>query len=311
MQAFILAILFLNLNKEVNFMHEMQLTDINVIKKLLGKENFQFSKSLGQNFLINPSIAPRIAELGNASPEYGIIEIGAGIGVLTHELAKRAAKVVTIEIDKKLIPILDRTLAAHDNVKVINGDVMKIDLRELIAEEFKGMRVAVCANLPYYITSPIIMKLLEDELPIDSITVMVQKEAAMRLTAELGTREVGAITVAVRYYSEPKLLFNVSKGSFIPAPKVDSSVIRLDIHNSIGEELENGYENIDRDIFFRVVKASFAQRRKTLLNSLSSGLAMDKPDIRNILDRAGVRENSRAEQLTMEEFKQIAKQIQM
>ena len=193
MQAFMLVTFFLNLNREVFFMQDLQLTNINVIKKLIGKENFQFSKSLGQNFLINPSVAPRIAELGNATPEYGIIEIGAGIGVLTQELAKHAAKVVTIEIDKKLIPILDKTLAAHDNVKVINDDVMKIDLHQLIANEFAGMRVAVCANLPYYITSPIIMKLLEDELPIDSITVMVQKEAATRLTAELGTRKLGQL----------------------------------------------------------------------------------------------------------------------
>ena len=309
MQAFMLVTFFLNFNREVNFMQDIELTNINVIKKLLGNENFQFSKSLGQNFLINPSVAPRIAELGNASPEYGIIEIGAGIGVLTHELAKRAAKVVTIEIDKKLIPILDKTLAAHDNVKVINADIMKIDLHQLIADEFAGMRVAVCANLPYYITSPIIMKLLEDELPIDSITVMVQKEAAARLTAELGTREVGAITVAVRYYSEPKLLFNVSKGSFMPAPKVDSSVIRLDIHGGIDADLGSINDEVNRDDFFRVVKASFAQRRKTLLNSLSAGLAIEKKDVRAILEKAGIRENLRAEQLTMNEFKEIAKQI--
>lgn len=309
MQAFMLVTFFLNFNREVNFMQDIELTNINVIKKLLGNENFQFSKSLGQNFLINPSVAPRIAELGNASPEYGIIEIGAGIGVLTHELAKRAAKVVTIEIDKKLIPILDKTLAAHDNVKVINADIMKIDLHQLIADEFAGMRVAVCANLPYYITSPIIMKLLEDELPIDSITVMVQKEAAARLTAELGTREVGAITVAVRYYSEPKLLFNVSKGSFMPAPKVDSSVIRLDIHGGIDADLGSINDEVNRDDFFRVVKASFAQRRKTLLNSLSAGLAIEKKDVRAILEKAGIRENLRAEQLTMDEFIEIAKQI--
>lgn len=309
MQAFMLVTFFLNFNREVNFMQDIELTNINVIKKLLGNENFQFSKSLGQNFLINPSVAPRIAELGNASPEYGIIEIGAGIGVLTHELAKRAAKVVTIEIDKKLIPILDKTLAAHDNVKVINADIMKIDLHQLIADEFAGMRVAVCANLPYYITSPIIMKLLEDELPIDSITVMVQKEAAARLTAELGTREVGAITVAVRYYSEPKLLFNVSKGSFMPAPKVDSSVIRLDIHGGTNANLGSINDEVNRDDFFRVVKASFAQRRKTLLNSLSAGLAIEKKDVRAILEKAGIRENLRAEQLTMDEFIEIAKQI--
>lgn len=290
-------------------MQDMQLTNINVIKKLISKEGFQFSKSLGQNFLINPSVAPRIAELGNASSEYGIIEIGAGIGVLTHELAMRAAKVVTIEIDKKLIPILNKTLAGHDNVKIINDDVMKIDLHKLIADEFAGMRVAVCANLPYYITSPIIMKLLEDELPIDSITVMVQKEAAMRLTAQLGTREVGAITVAVRHYSEPKLLFNVSKGSFMPAPKVDSSVIRLDIHENIDTGSKSECNNINRDDFFRVVKASFAQRRKTLLNSLSAGLGMQKQDIRAILEESGVRENLRAEQLTMDEFREIAKRI--
>ena len=180
------------------------LCNINVIKDVFERHNFSFSKTLGQNFLVNPSICPRIAEDGIRDENYGVIEIGTGIGVLTNELAKRAKKVVAIEIDDRLIPILEETLAEYDNVKIINEDVLKVDLHKLIEEEFEGMNVCVCANLPYYITSPIIMALLESKLKIKSITVMVQKEAATRLCAKVGTRECGAVTFAVRYYSEPK-----------------------------------------------------------------------------------------------------------
>lgn len=211
------------------------LSNIGTIKDVFARHGFSFSKTLGQNFLVNPTVCPKIAEMGNAREGFGIIEIGTGIGVLTHELAKRADKVVAVEIGERLLPILKETLAEHDNVKVINADVMKIDLHKLIDDEFKGMKVAVCANLPYYITSPIIMTLLESRIPVESITVMVQKEAGTRICAELGTREVGAVTVAVRYFSTPKLLFNVSRGSFMPAPNVDSCVIRLDLNHSVPE----------------------------------------------------------------------------
>ena len=277
------------------------LTNISVVKDILSRHGFTFSKSLGQNFIVNPSVCPRIAEEGGASSGTGVIEIGTGVGVLTAELAKRADKVVAIEIDDRLIPVLSETLSDFDNVKIINEDVLKVDLDKVIEEEFSGMDVYVCANLPYYITSPIIMSLLESRLNIRAITVMVQKEAATRLTAELGTRDVGAVTVAVRYYSEPKLLFNVSRGSFMPSPNVDSAVIRLDIKNE--QKVD------DEKHFFKVVRAAFSQRRKTLSNSLSSGLSMDKKVITEAIKSAGLSESVRPEQLSMEDFINIAESV--
>lgn len=249
------------------------LTDLSTIRGLFERHGFQFSKTLGQNFLINPSVCPRIAELGGADSETGVIEIGTGVGVLTVELAKRAKKVVAIEIDSRLLPILDETLAEFDNVKVINADVLKLDLHRLVAEEFPGMEVVVCANLPYYITSPIIMSLLEQRLPVKAITVMVQKEAAVRLCAKPATREVGAVTIAVRYFSEPKQLFHVSRGSFLPAPNVDSAVIRLDVRQDAPQTAE------DEKFFFQVVRASFSQRRKTIANSVSATLGLNKAQL--------------------------------
>ena len=276
------------------------LSNISVIRDVLSRHGFSFSKGLGQNFLINPTVCPRMAEMGNAQPGWGMIEIGAGVGVLTAELAQRADKVVCIEIDSRLLPILDETLAEYDNIKIVNQDVLKVDLHTLIAEEFPNMPVAVCANLPYYITSPIIMNLLESRLPISSLTVMVQKEAAQRICAMPGSREVGAVSIAVRYYCEPKVLFQVSRGSFMPAPDVDSAVIRLDIRKQPTVEVKR------EEDFFRVVKAAFSQRRKTLSNTLSSGLSMNKTQIAELLERAGVASNLRAEQLSMQQFADIA-----
>lgn len=276
------------------------LSNISVIRDVLSRHGFSFSKGLGQNFLINPTVCPRMAEMGNAQPGWGMIEIGAGVGVLTAELAQRADKVVCIEIDSRLLPILDETLAEYDNIKIVNQDVLKVDLHKLIAEEFPNMPVAVCANLPYYITSPIIMNLLESRLPISSLTVMVQKEAAQRICAMPGSREVGAVSIAVRYYCEPKVLFQVSRGSFIPAPDVDSTVIRLDIRKQPAVDVKR------EEDFFRVVKAAFSQRRKTLSNTLSSGLSMNKTQIAELLERAGVASNLRAEQLSMQQFADIA-----
>lgn len=281
----------------------MELSNIGTIKEILGKYGFTFSKSLGQNFLINPSVCPRMAEYGGAEKGVGVIEVGPGIGVLTCELAKRADKVVAVELDKRLLPVLDETLAEFDNVKVVNDDILKIDLKKLIEEEFNGMEVVVCANLPYYITSPVIMKLLEDRLPIKSLTVMVQKEAAQRICAEVGTRQSGAVTVAVNYYSTPQLLFNVSAGSFMPAPKVDSAVIRLDILEEPRVKLS------DEKLFFRIIKSAFGQRRKTLSNSLSSGLSLTKSDVISALENAGVPANYRAEQLTMQQLADIANAV--
>ncbi len=276
------------------------LSNISVIRDVLSRHGFSFSKGLGQNFLINPTVCPRMAELGNAQPGWGMIEIGAGVGVLTAELAQRADKVVCIEIDSRLLPILDETLEEFDNIKIVNEDVLKVDLHKLIAKEFPGMPVAVCANLPYYITSPIIMNLLESRLPIASLTVMVQKEAAQRICAEAGSRESGAISIAVRYYCEPQILFQVSRGSFMPAPDVDSTVIRLDIRKEpvVAVDCEED--------FFRVVKAAFSQRRKTLPNTLSARLHISKADATQLLEQAGVEPRLRAEQLSMQQFADIA-----
>ena len=279
-----------------------KLSDIGTIKDILKRHGFTFSKALGQNFLINPTVCPRMAELSGADEGVGVIEIGPGIGVLTNELCKLASKVVAIELDKRLLPVLDETLAEYDNVKVINADVLELDLNKLIADEFPGMEVVICANLPYYITSPVIMKLLEDRLPITAITVMVQKEAAQRICAPVGSRESGAVTVSVNYYAEPSLQFHVSAGSFMPAPKVDSAVIRLDIR-------ENPPVETDEKMFFRVVKAAFSQRRKVISNSLSSGLKMSKDEINGILERAGVPANARAEKLSLADFASIANEI--
>ncbi len=272
------------------------LSNISVIRDVLSRHGFSFSKGLGQNFLINPTVCPRMAEMGNAKPGWGIIEIGAGVGVLTAELARRADKVVCIEIDSRLLPVLDETLAEFDNIKIVNEDVLKVDLHKLIEQEFAGMPVAVCANLPYYITSPIIMNLLEAHLPIVSLTVMVQKEAAARLCAEPGSREVGAVSIAVRYYSDPKILFQVSRGSFLPAPDVDSTVIRLDVRDH--PPVEVGSE----EQFFKVVRAAFSQRRKTLPNTLSAGLGIPKAQAIEMLEKAGIPTNLRAEQLTLDQF---------
>lgn len=276
-----------------------RLSDIGTIKTILSKHGFTFSKALGQNFLVNPSVCPRMAEASGAGQGTGVLEIGPGIGVLTNELCQLADKVVAVELDKRLLPVLDETLAEYDNVKIVNADVLELDLNRLIAEEFPGMQVVVCANLPYYITSPVIMKLLEDRLSVAAITVMVQKEAAQRICAPVGSRESGAVTVSVNYYAEPELLFGVSAGSFMPAPKVDSAVIRLHVRQQPPVQC-------DEKTFFRVVKAAFSQRRKVIANSLSAGLGMDKAAVAALLERADIPANARAEQLQLADFAAIA-----
>lgn len=273
-----------------------KLSDISTIRAVLEKNGFHFSKALGQNFLINPSVCPRMAALSGAADCAGAVEVGPGIGVLTWELSQVAKKVVSIELDKRLLPVLDETLADCDNVKILNADVMKLDLRRMIEEEFPGGEVAVCANLPYYITSPVIMRLLEERLPVTSITVMVQKEAAERLCAHLGERACGAVSAAVWYYAEPEILFQVSRGSFMPAPNVDSAVIRLRIRRTPPVEVA------DEPFFFRVVRAAFAQRRKTAVNSIANTLGRSKQAVATAFDAAGVPQNARAEALTLEDF---------
>lgn len=281
----------------------INLTNISVVKDILERHGFSFSKGLGQNFLINPSVCPRIAEMGNASEGYGVLEVGTGFGTLTVELAKRAEKVVAIEIDSRLLPILEETLAEFDNIKVINQDIMKADLHKIISEEFKGLKVAVCANLPYYITSPIIMLLLESRLPIESLTVMVQKEAAQRLCAKVGTREAGAITVAVNYYGTAETLFNVSRGSFMPSPNVDSAVIRINVNSSYRLEKEA------EEFFFKVVKCGFSQRRKTLANALSSQVNISKESVYTALESISLPKTARIEQLTMEQLTEFTETL--
>lgn len=282
----------------------MNLYDYNTIKRVLAKHGFTFSKALGQNFLIDADVCPQMADSLNADENTGVIEVGPGIGVLTKELCRVAGKVVAIELDKRLFPVLDETLSACDNLEIISGDVMKIDLKKLIEEKFSDCTsVKVCANLPYYITSPVIMTLLESELPIDEIVVMVQKEAGERLCAEVGTRDAGAVTVAVHYYAESEILFGVGRESFMPSPKVDSVVIRLSLRK------EKKFEVKDRKKFFTVVKCAFSQRRKTALNSISNTMGADKNKIGSIFSDLGIEANTRAEKLTMEDFIHIAERI--
>lgn len=279
------------------------LTNINVVKELLEKYGFTFSKGLGQNFLINPSVCPKIAEYGLAQEGYGILEIGTGFGTLTAELAKRAEKVTAVEIDSRLLPVLEETLCDFDNVHIINDDIMKLDLNELVKTEFPEMKIAVCANLPYYITSPVIMLLLESEIPVEAITVMVQKEAAQRLCARVGTRQAGAVTAAVQFYGTAEKLFDVSKGSFMPAPKVDSAVIQI--------RPDRHYQSMikDKELFFKVIRGAFSQRRKTMANSLSSMLGISKEQIYDCIDKTGIERSIRAEQLSMEELIAFSNQL--
>jgi len=276
------------------------LTNLSYIKELSERYGFTFEKKFGQNFIVNPSVCPRICEHAEVDENTGVIEIGVGVGVLTSELAKNAKKVVAIEIDTTLKPLLEETLSDFDNIKIIFDDVLNVDLNKLIAEEFVDMRVVVCANLPYYITSPIIMKLLEDRLPVDNITVMVQKEAAQRLCAAEKSREIGAISLAVQYYSVPKVCFNVSPGSFYPPPKVTSSVIRLDVKG------ENDIKPADERNMFRLIRAAFTQRRKTFVNSVSSTLGMPKADIEAALAEIGENPMVRPEKLSLAQFSRLS-----
>lgn len=280
-----------------------RLSDPAFVRALLARHGLHLSKSLGQNFLINPSVCPRMAQASGADQCEGVLEIGPGVGVLTWELAQVAKKVVAVELDKRLFPVLGETLAGCSNVELVQGDILKLDLQALIAEHFGGGPVCVCANLPYYITSPVVMGLLEAGLPLTAITVMVQKEAAQRLCAPPGVRECGAVSVSVHYYCRPQVLFGVSRGSFLPPPKVDSVVIRLDMRTeppvSVGTPAS----------LFRTARGAFAQRRKTAANSLSASLGLPKPVVERALQEAGVPGTARAEQLTLEQFAALAVQL--
>lgn len=281
----------------------MELTDIGVIKDLFSRHGFSFSKTLGQNFLINPTVCPKIAELGGCGEGVCAIEIGTGVGVLTKELAKRCDKVVAVELDERLKPVLEETLAEFDNVEVIFADVMQTDLHKIIEEKFGGKETVVCANLPYYITSPVIMKILEERLPIKALTVMVQKEAADRICAKPATRECGAISYAVSWYSSPKILFRVNRGSFMPSPNVDSAVIRLDV------KPERALPDDEEKRMFRIIKAGFSQRRKQLANPLSGAFGLDKKTLCDIFEQLKIKPTARAEELTLDNYAELAKLI--
>ncbi len=281
----------------------MRLTDLATIREIMARHGISFQKKFGQNFLISPQVPVRIAEAAIAEPSLGILEIGPGIGTLTRELATRARKVVALEIDAHLIPVLAETLADLPNTSVINEDVMKADLTALIEREFTsvGMEVSVAANLPYYITTPILMKLVESKLPLRSITVMIQKEVAVRLTAEPGNSEYGAITAALSYYGRVERLFQVPAGCFLPAPKVDSAVIRITLHKQPPVAVNS------EEMLFRVIRGAFAQRRKTLANSLTTEFAsLGREGIQEAIVKAGLEPSVRGERLSLADFARLA-----
>lgn len=272
---------------------------------LMKKYGIVANKSLGQNFLIDDEIVENIVQSANVKKQDMVIEIGPGLGTLTSKLLEIAGKVIAIELDDRMINILQDRFSLYNNFKLLHEDVLKVDLNQLIDENMEGIkRVKIVANLPYYITTPIIMKLLEDKLKIDSITVMVQKEVADRITAIPGEKNTGAITYSVYYYAEPKEICFVSKDCFIPSPKVNSEVIQLDIRKNPAVETKSEM------IFFKVIKASFMQRRKTLLNALLNGnVIQNKDEGKKLLEKLNLSENVRGENLTIEQFAKLADEL--
>ena len=282
----------------------MDLCSHKVIRELMEEAGISFRKEYGQNFLVNRMVPMDIADNCTDEENSLIIEIGPGIGCLTRELAERYAKVVAIEIDRGLIPILKKTLAEYDNVTVINQDVMKCDLSELVREHAEGRPVSVCANLPYYITTPILMYLLESGVKLSSITVMIQNEVAARLTAKAGSKDYGAITAVLGYYGEARRLFKVGASSFVPAPKVDSAVVRIDLYD------DKKYKPADERLFFNLIHAAFEMRRKTLQNALSAKLpAFTKAEILEAITSLGFDENIRGERLSTADFAALADKL--
>jgi len=274
----------------------MKISNKKDLKSILEEQGFSFKKSLGQNFLIDDTVCPRMAAAVSGE-NVGVLEIGPGAGVLTMQLSAACKKVVSVELDTRLKPVLEQTLADCDNVKIIWNDILKIDLKTVLAEEFCDCdTINICANLPYYITSPVIMTLLESNLPINKIAVMVQKEAADRLCAEVGSRAAGAVTVAVNYYAAAKTLFGVPRTSFLPPPNVDSAVIELTLRENPPIQV------CDEKLFFKIVKACFAQRRKILLNTVCNTLGIEKEALRKALNQANISETVRGETLTMEQL---------
>ena len=281
----------------------MELTDIRVIKDIVRDFGFSFSKGLGQNFLLDKNVLEDIVDAADVSE--GVIEVGPGFGVLTRELAKNSKKVISIELDSRLFPVLDYTLEEFDNVKIIEGDVLKINLKDVINEEFSGEKISVAANLPYYITTPIITMLLEGKYPIKRIVVMVQKEVALRLAADAGSKDYGAISVLTRYYTNPRIVTVVPADSFYPAPKVDSAVVCLEVLDKPNVDVK------DEKMFFKVVKGAFSQRRKTLLNCLSSSFGLDKETTAEKIRNCGIEPGIRGEKLGIEEFAKLADEFSL
>lgn len=279
----------------------------NRTKEILKKYGFSFKKSLGQNFLIDPNILRKITDAANLTQESGAIEIGPGIGALTEQLARACKKVVAFEIDQRLLPILNETLAPYSNVEIIHSDVLKANVKEIIHEQMAGIEdIMVVANLPYYVTTPIIMKLLTDNLPIRGLVVMLQKEVADRMTARPGTKDYGSLSIAVQYYTDVEIVMNVPKTVFVPQPNVDSAVIRLTRRSTPRAVVK------DESFFFQVTKASFAQRRKTIFNNLSSQLPSGKEKKEAILaalEQANIDPKRRGETLTIEEFARLSDQL--
>ena len=277
----------------------MEHCDFAAIEALLRRHGFHFSKSMGQNFLIDASIPAAIAEASEAGEGNGVLEIGPGIGALSHELCRRANRVVAVELDKALLPILDETMANFDNFEVVSADILKTDIPALVREKLAGLTPIVCANLPYNITTPAITALLESKC-FESITVLVQKEVAERMSAKPSTKDYGAITVLCQYYTEPSIVANVPASLFVPPPKVDSAVLKLKVLDKPSVEIK------DEGVFFRVVKAAFSQRRKTLLNCLSANFPIPKDEISTLLESIGIAPSRRGETLSLEEFANIA-----
>ena len=280
----------------------MKLYQKSEIEKIKEKYGFKFSKNLGQNFLMDKNIIDKIVEGTEINAEDTVIEIGPGIGVITQEAANRAKKVIAVEIDKSLIPILGETLAEHDNIKIINEDILKLDLNKIIDEE-NAESVKIIGNLPYYITTPIIMKILNDEVKAKSITVMMQKEVAERIKAEPGTKTYGAISVAVQYSCLVKKIADVPRTVFVPQPNVDSTVLKLIPRGKGAVEVQ------DKKLFFECIKAGFGQRRKTLSNSLQTIRGTSKETIIASLNAAGIEPTRRAETLTLEEFGKLSNEV--
>ena len=277
--------------------------DINVMKPLLAEHGFHFSKAKGQNFLIAPWVPESIAVESGVDETAGVLEIGPGIGPLTQQLCLRAGKVCAVELDTRLKPILDVTVGEFDNLEILWNDVLKLDVPALVREKFGGLRPMACANLPYYITSPILTALLEAEC-FDAVTVMVQKEVAQRIAAKPGSADYSAFTVFCQYYAEPELLFDVPAHCFLPQPKVTSAVITLRTRK------ERHWDIMDQEVFFRTVRASFAMRRKKLSNGLASGFPeLGKTGAAEVIEAAGFDANVRGETLSIPEFAKIANEI--